>query len=353
MNRHLKTFTLLLGEANAIITNPKNIYYFTGINTEGAYLIIIKDDIHLLVNSLQYDYIVQTNKNTDIKVKQTSTFHDDVVSILSNYESLEVLMDSYDTSYQFGSYLKNSLRIHKFIITNRLNKLISVCRSSKSDKEVSYIKTACNIAEGALLKTIPFIKPGITEKDIEAELIKNISENGNRIYDGEILIHSGPNTSLVHGKPSSRIIEKNDLILIDFGVKHQGYNCDITRMISVGQPAEEIKNMYNTMLDIYNYISENITENPSMLSAKTSLMIANSGIPGVVMDHAIGHGVGLDLHEHPTIGAHNIHDNMVLAIEPGLYYPNKYGVRIENTVLIQDNKCKLLNDIISNDLIII
>ena len=353
MNRHLKTFTLLLGDASAIITNPKNIYYFTGIKTEDAYLIIIKDNINLLVNELEYDYIIQNHDIPDINITKSISFDTDLMSILSSYESLEILMDTYDTSYTFGHMLKNTFLKHKFIITNRLSKLITLCRSTKSNKEIFYIHNACNIAENALLKLIPFIKPGITEKDIEVELVRYITENGNKPYDGSILVHSGPNTSLVHGGAGNRIIEKNDLILIDFGVKCREYNCDITRMISVGKPPEEIQNTYNTMLEIYKYITENITENPSLLSAKTSLMIANSGIPGVVMDHAIGHGIGLDLHEYPTIGAHDIHDGMVIAVEPGLYYPNRYGVRIENTVLITDNKCKVLNDIISNDLIIV
>ena len=352
MNRHLKTFTLLLGEANAIITNPKNVYYFTGIKSEDICLIIIKNDVHLLVNELEYDYIIQNHNIPEVDIKLSRSFDSDILTILSNYESLEILMET-NTSYTFGNKLKDAFPNHKFLITNRLDKLISVCRASKSDKELSYIKTACNHAENSLLKLISFIKPGIAEKDIEVELVKYITENGNKPYDGSILIHSGSNTSLVHGESGNRVIEKNDLILIDFGVKYKEYNCDITRMISVGKPSEEIQKAYDTMLEIYKYITENITENPSLLSAKTSLMIANSGIPGVVMNHAIGHGVGLDLHEHPTVGSHEIHDNMVLAIEPGLYYPNRYGVRIENTVLIQNNKCKIINDIIPNDLIIV
>lgn len=352
MNAHLKTFTLLLGDANAIITNPKNVYYFTGIKSDDICLIIMKDNVYLLVNELEYDYIIQNHNVPEINIKLSKSFDTDIMTILSSYESLEVLMET-NTSYTFGHLLKDTFPNHKFLITNRLDKLINVCRASKSNKELYYIHNACTIAENALLKLIPFIKPGVTEKDIEVELVKYITENGNKPYDGSILIHSGPNTSLVHGESGNRVIEKNDLILIDFGVKYKEYNCDITRMISVGKPSEEIQKAYDTMLDIYKYITENITENPSLLSAKTSLMIANSGIPGVVMNHAIGHGVGLDLHEHPTVGTHEIHDNMVLAIEPGLYYPNKYGVRIENTVLIQNNKCKVLNDIISNDLIII
>ncbi len=220
-------------------------------------------------------------------------------------------------------------------------------RQIKDQSEIASIRKACEISVEALKKTMPFIKPGISEIELTATLEYNLKICGAENLSFDTIVLSGSRTSLLHGKPGEKKLETGDYVLFDFGALYNGYHADISRTFVLGNPDEEQKELYQVIQQ-------------AQMNAVKSI---KSGISGIVPDDKVrevipekyisfyypgmGHGVGLDIHEEPFIRqgtASGIEKNMVLTIEPGIYIPKKYGIRIEDTLLVTDDSFELLTD---------
>ena len=227
-----------------------------------------------------------------------------------------------------------------------LNAMIEELRVIKDENEISIMKEAANIADIAFEHIIKYIKPGMTELEIGLELEMFMKKHGASALSFPSIVASGYRSSLPHGEATDKKVLEGEFLTLDYGCVYKGYCSDMTRTIVMGGPTEK-------MIEIYNVVLE-----AQLLAAKAY----KPGVPAVAVDkvardyiisngygdyfgHSLGHGVGREVHEAPTIGYRNaslLKPGMVVTNEPGIYLPGFGGVRIEDTLVITDNGCDII-----------
>ena len=220
-------------------------------------------------------------------------------------------------------------------------KAINSFRSVKEEWELERMREAQRIADKAFAEVLPRIKVGMTELELQAELIYCMYKNGGQGLSFDPIVVSGPNTSLPHGVAGDRVIREGDFVTMDFGVIYQGYCSDMTRTVAVGYATEEMEKVYNTVLQ----------------AQLAGLAISKAGVPGKDIDgaartliaeagydgyfgHGYGHSIGMECHESPNPNPRNAEGmplNSVASAEPGIYLPGKFGVRIEDCVIFKED----------------
>lgn len=221
--------------------------------------------------------------------------------------------------------------------------LIGVLRASKDKEEMEAMKKAQGIAEQALEETLKSLKPGVTEKEIAALLEYNMIRFGAEKKSFDSIIASGPNSSKPHAVPSLRKIQEGDFVTIDFGCVVDGYCSDTTRTFAVGQPTEEMRKVYDTVLQaqLAGIAAAKAGVTGKEIDAAARKVIDDAGY-GEYFGHSFGHSLGIEIHENPNAAPSNS-DPMpvgaVISAEPGIYLPGKFGVRIEDVLILDESGC--------------
>lgn len=319
-----------------IITNPVNIRYLTNIDAEGILLITRKENIYITDSR----YIEQ--------VHSILTLFDEIIV----YDVHDVSKEDYENFFLFCenvgfeenniSYAKYKEYIRKFKIHNFVETeyMIEKQRMIKDQEEISNIEKACEITDNCFAYILSYIKPGMTEKQIANEIEEYYKQRaGGLAFD--TIVASGENTSKPHAVPTDRKIQEKDMITIDMGCQVNGYCSDMTRTFFVGEVLEEVKPIYDLVLKNQKQTAQQYKDGISTrLVAK---MVENDfKLYGYSLVHSLGHGVGMDIHEAPYINYNSdtqLKENMVVTNEPGIYLAGKFGVRIEDTVLITKFGC--------------
>jgi Xaa-Pro dipeptidase len=229
------------------------------------------------------------------------------------------------------------------------SEILSSLRLRKDPTEVEAMRRAVKIAQNALEATIPLIKIGMTEKEISAELIVQLLKNGS---DPELpfapIVSSGPNAANPHASPSARQLQSGDLLVVDWGAAFDGYISDLTRTFTVGEVDEEYLNIHRIVQEAN--AAGRAAAMPGVPCANVDKaareVIENSGY-GVYFTHRTGHGIGMEGHEEPYMRGDNmqvLEPGMAFTVEPGIYLPNRNGVRIEDNVVITETGAEVLSD---------
>ncbi|MBR2048323.1 MAG: aminopeptidase P family protein [Oscillospiraceae bacterium] len=249
--------------------------------------------------------------------------------------------ENYLTVAELMGYEKN-LNVKLVPNTARINGF----RGVKEAWELELMRKAQAITDKAFAEVVTRIKAGMTELELQAELIYCLYKNGATGLAFEPIVVSGPNTSLPHGVACERVIQEGDFVTMDFGASYMGYCSDMTRTVAVGFATEEMKKVYNTVLE----------------AQLAGLAVSKAGVPGQDVDaaarkvitdagygeyfgHGYGHSLGLEIHEAPNPNARNPEPMPVGAVasaEPGIYLPGKFGVRIEDTCVYLENGIEIL-----------
>ena len=225
-----------------------------------------------------------------------------------------------------------------------MNAEISGFRAVKEDWELDHMRKAQAIADKAFAEVCTRIKPGMTEKELQAELIYCLYKNGGEGLSFDPIVVSGPNTSLPHGVATDRVIREGDFITMDFGVLLSGYCSDMTRTVAVGYATEEMKKVYDTVLQaqLAGIAATRAGVPGKDIDAAARKVITDAGY-GEYFGHGYGHSLGLEVHESPSPNAGNDRPMPVGAVasaEPGIYLPGKFGVRIEDVVIFTEDGCE-------------
>ena len=314
-----------------IVSNPVNIRYLTNIKAEGLLLVTRKENIFITDGRYIED------------VHNTLTLFDEIVV----YDMMGLTIDDYENFFMFCekvgfeenyvTYAKYKEYMHKFKINSLVETegMIEKQRMIKDEDEIESIKKACKITDECYTYILNYIKPGMTEKQIARE-IDDYYYKHSEGTSFETIVASGENTSKPHAIPTERQIQEKDIITIDMGCKINGYCSDMTRTFFIGEIPNDIKPIYDLVLKNQIQTLNDMKENfNTKLLAK---MVDNDfRLNNFDLIHALGHGVGLDIHEAPTISIKSeslLKENMVVTDEPGIYIAGKFGVRIEDTVLI-------------------
>ena len=221
---------------------------------------------------------------------------------------------------------------------------ISGFRAVKEEWELEIMRKAQAIADKAFSEVCTRIKSGMTEKQLQAELIYCLYKNGGEGLSFDPIVVSGPNTSLPHGVATDRVIQAGDFITMDFGVLYKGYCSDMTRTVAVGFVTEEMEKVYNTVLQAQQagLSATRAGVIGKDIDAAARKVITDAGY-GEYFGHGYGHSLGLEVHEGPNPNPGN--DNpmpagAVASAEPGIYLPGKFGVRIEDVVIFTADGCE-------------
>ena len=244
--------------------------------------------------------------------------------------------EAYLTVAEFQGYEKN---LNAKLVP--YNAKIAAFRAVKEEWELENMRKAQQIADKAFAEVLPRVKKGMSELELQAELIYCLYKNGAHGLSFDPIVVSGPNSSMPHGVAGERKIQDGDFITMDFGVLYNGYCSDMTRTVAVGYATEEMKTVYNTVL----------------AAQLAGLAVTKAGVPGkdidaaarqVIVDagygpyfgHGYGHSVGLEIHEAPSPAGKNDQPMPLYAVasaEPGIYLPGKFGVRIEDCVIYTED----------------
>ena len=218
-----------------------------------------------------------------------------------------------------------------------MHKQISAFRAVKEDWELDNMRKAQVIADKAFAEILGRIKAGMTEKELQAELIYCLYKNGGEGLSFDPIVVSGPNTSLPHGVATDRVIREGDFVTMDFGTLYHGYCSDMTRTVAVGYATEEMEKVYNTVLQaqLAGLAATRAGVKGKDVDAAARQVIADAGY-GEYFGHGYGHSLGLEVHEAPSPNAANeepMPAGAVASAEPGIYLPGKFGVRIEDVTV--------------------
>lgn len=319
-----------------IISNPINIKYLTNIDAEGILLITRKENVYITDGRyVEAVHSILTIEDEIIVYNITDVSKDD-------YENFFMFCENVGFEENYVTYAKYKEYMHKFKINNfvETENIIEKQRAIKDDDEIKNITTACEITDKCFSHLLDFIKPGMTEKQIA----KEIDEFYNTNSDGlsfDTIVASGENSSKPHAVPTDRKIQEQDIITIDMGCKYNGYCSDMTRTIFVGSVPEYVKPVYDLVLKNQTQTLDQMKDGEN-IRLLTKMVENDFRLHNFDLIHSLGHGVGLEIHERPFISYRNdnqLKENMVVTDEPGIYLPGKFGVRIEDTVLITKFGC--------------
>ena len=327
-----------------IIFNPIDIYYFTGFYAEGIdrliALIISKDRATLLVPALHKNEVDNIDNINIVTWDDSVNPWDIVKSLISNHYDVAYIEKNFPI-YAYRLLFNSSQKIE--YIDYSIMKL----RSIKDEGEIKYLKKAVEISEKSLKNTVNMISEGISEKQLANILNDNLFENGSSDLAFWTIVPFGPNAANPPHSPDNTKLLKNECIVIDFGSKYNMYCSDMTRTLFFGVPDDEFLIAYkivkNAQEEGYKNASPHITG--QNLDSTVRSIIEKSGY-GRYFIHRTGHGIGLSVHEEPYVDAKN--ENLfaqgnTITVEPGIYIPKKFGIRIEDIVYITNDGSINLN----------
>lgn len=224
--------------------------------------------------------------------------------------------------------------------------MFETLRASKSEEEIACMIEAQRISEKALETVLHIIKPGMTERQVAAELVYNMLKNGSEGNSFDPIVVTGSKTSLPHGVPGDKVIQPGDFVTMDFGSIKHGYCSDMTRTVAVGSASEEMRNVYDTVLraQLAGIAAARAGVPGREIDAAARKVISDAGC-GRYFGHGFGHSLGLDIHEWPNAnpsGETPMPAGAVCSAEPGIYIPGRFGVRIEDVMVIRDTGAEII-----------
>jgi len=225
--------------------------------------------------------------------------------------------------------------------------MVEELRQIKTTQEIAKIRKACSIAMRAFEFIREYIRPGVKEIEVAAELERFIRYHGARSAAFDIIVASGPNSSFPHHNTSERRIKDNEPVFLDLGVDYQGYKSDLTRVILLGKINTLVGNIYRIVLEAQKKAIFGIRPGVpiSRIDSLARDHIGKKGYGGY-FGHGLGHGLGLEIHEAPHIGGKQVNrlqTGMVFTVEPAIYIPGKFGIRIEDMVLVTRKGSEVLS----------
>ncbi len=322
----------------ALISGASNRFYLTGFNSSAGLVLITHKKAVFLIDFRYYEKAKAHVKTAEtvLSVKPYAQ----VLEILKKENIKELFIDTAEVTIDTFRSLKTALDGIEILESNKISDAISCSRAVKTKKEIECIKSAQAITDKAFYYILERIKIGKTEKEIALDLEFFARQNGSEGAAFDFIVVSGENSSLPHGVPSDRKLKAGDFITMDFGAKFQGYCSDMTRTVALSYVIDEQKKVYNTVLKSQELAFERIKAGAVCKDIDAAARdFINKDFEGA-FGHGLGHSLGIDIHESP---AFNTRDNtvlksgMVLTVEPGIYLENKFGVRIEDTVIVSDN----------------
>lgn len=332
----------VLGLDAVFVTNSFNRKYLTGFTGSAGYVLITRDKAILFTD---FRYIQQAPEQT----KEYQVIQHAMKAIETIYETLVSLhvkklgFEQNDVSY--GAYASYQEQFAGITMVPTKD-IVESIRGFKDQTELSMIRRAVEITEQAFDHILKIMKPGMTEREVSAELEYFIRMNGAPSSAYTTIVASGERSALPHGLASDKKLGMNEFITLDFGANYEGYCSDLTRTVFIGTPTEKQKKIYEIVLEANRTTLAGIK--PGM-SAKEADSLGRDVITkygyGEYFGHGLGHAFGLEIHEPLRLSQTSkdiLEPGMVLTVEPGIYIPGFGGVRIEDDIVITETGIEVL-----------
>lgn len=332
-----------------LISRGVNQSYFEGFSGGSGFLLITDSSNYMFVDSRYTEQAEKECQSAQIIpcMGECPSFAKGIASVCSALSVSTLGFESDALFYSQYQEVAEALHQVKLVPTKEIGALL---RLIKTEQEIQCIEEACRIADRALEKLLPKIAPGISERALASELEGLMVQEGGEGISFDTIVAFGTHTSLPHAKPRvDAYLQKGDLILIDYGCCYKGYHSDSTRTFVCGPATREQKSRYALVLEAHRQAVVSLVPGIRIDSAQyaaLATLAAEGYLEGSgAYQHALGHGVGLDIHELPVIraGASTLlQEGQVLTIEPGLYLPGWGGIRIEDTLAITETGARSL-----------
>lgn len=327
-----------------IISDKANIFYYSGFTSEDAILLIHNKNQHIITD---FRYIEQAEQQCPefniVDMTKTKMF-DCINNLCSEYNLSKIGVEEDNITYK--KYQTMSREINNVELLNS-KKIATNQRLIKDESEINSITKASKIGDKSFEHILDFIKPGITEKELALELEFFMRKSGSEGIAFDIIAASGENTSKPHAVQTARKLRQGDAITMDFGCIVNGYCSDMTRTVFLGEPSNELRKIYNIVLDAQLCALDKIKAGITGIEADyIAREIIDKHGYGKNFGHGLGHGVGLNVHELPYVSPRGdmvLKENMVISVEPGIYVSGCGGVRIEDLVVVKENGIVNLN----------
>ncbi|MFW6278622.1 MAG: M24 family metallopeptidase [Bacillota bacterium] len=328
-----------------LVSSRSNCFYASGFTGTAGTILFTPDNNYFLTDSRYteqakqevagYEIIEVGNQNRRARFRE----------LLESENVNQLGFEAREISYRKYALLNDEL---SEIELKPVDNLVEDIRIVKEEREIEAIKQAVDIADQAFVHILDFIESGIREKDIALELEYFMKQHGGQKNSFDFIVASGLRSALPHGTASGRKIQKGDFITMDFGTKYEGYCSDMTRTVVVGEPNQKQCEIYDIVLaahrKVISGIKAGLTCGEADALARDLIKDKNYGQN---FGHNLGHGLGIDVHEAPRLAKDSdqkLQKNMIVTNEPGIYIPQWGGVRIEDSLLIKEDGCEVLNN---------
>ena len=325
------------GEA-ALVTSGQNRFYLTGFPSSAGVVLVTKKNAYFLIDFRYFEKARKTVAHCEVILHERGGIS--VMDLLGKDNVQRLFVETEQTSAaefcrmkeRYGDILSDS---------DEFDKYISRLREIKDEKELALIREAQKLTDDTFSYILNNIKAGRTELEVMLDMEFYMRKLGSEGVSFDFIVVSGKNSSLPHGVPTNKVIEKGDFLTMDFGAVVGGYHSDMTRTVAVGSVTEEMERVYNTVAAAQDAAFKVIKPGTvcSDVDKASRDLIYGAGYEGC-FGHGLGHGVGVEIHEDPNFNAiceTKLEKGMVMTVEPGIYLEDKFGVRIEDMVFITDD----------------
>jgi len=323
----------------AIVTGRFNLRYLTGLRSSAGTLIITPKGSGLIIDSRYHELAVNTIKGCEVILQDKP--YDQIAGLLKKYGVNTVALDSENCNLKTRNAYREKLEGVALLEDDRFGELLGRMRAIKNKAEISKIYAAQKIVEKTFDHIFGFIKPGLSEREIalEAEIFGKSAGAQDTAFS--VIVAAGSNSSMPHAVPGDKKLNAGNLLLIDMGFVVDGYCSDMTRTVAIGYVSQKQKDVYNTVLSAQQAAFEKIKPGAFCkdVDAAARSLIDASPYAGL-FGHGLGHSLGLEVHETPAFNKINetpLQPGMVMTVEPGIYIPGEFGIRIEDLIAVTEN----------------
>lgn len=319
-----------------LVTNPFNRRYMTGFTGTAGIALITKEEA-LFITDFRYTEQANEEAKGFKVIEHSSPILEEVGQYIKELNIESLAFEKSDVTY--GLY--ESFKQHFACDLKPTSQVIETLRMVKTLEEIAILKDAAKIADDAYEHILNYIKPGVKEIDVANELEFFMRKQGASSSSFDIIVASGHRSALPHGVASHKEIQAGELVTLDYGALYNGYISDITRTVAVGDVSEQLKEIYDVVLEAQIRGVEGIKPGMTGIEADalTRDYITEKGY-GQYFGHSTGHGIGLEVHEGPGLSSRSdivLEKNMVVTVEPGIYIAEVGGCRIEDDIYLTDS----------------
>lgn len=325
-----------------LITGPENRFYLTGFTGSSGWVVITENEAYLITD-FRYDQQAKAQSPHCRIIIATETLKDSLKDLAAETGIGRLGCEGDNLTYNEFSAIQDTLPESEL---KPLTGVVEALRTVKEDFEIDKIAEAVRLADEALAYVLPRIGDGVKERDVALELEYYMRKEGAEEVSFPLIVASGHRAAMPHGVASEKVIKTGELVIMDFGATLEGYNSDITRTVVIGQPDKKMEEIYSIVLEAQLAgISTLRAGIPASDVDKAVRKVIREHGYGEYFGHSTGHGLGLQIHEAPRVSSKNdaeLEAGMVITVEPGIYLPGWGGIRIEDTVVVEEGGCRVL-----------